>query len=276
MASFFFIVPTIYGQEIPFSFIQDQTHNYRHWLHSTRLDQYMEIDTVVIEGAALTMYINAKGKKNWARLSRYVDSAFHSDLMADMYDRYLFLFDLPKDSAKVVVNAGDQTFCIHGSLSGLQRDTLVPMGSTKKFPDVDILWLSSELTPGWFKSTRSARELRDTLKKFFFNFFKPYNANSGPFRFDDISQSYDELKLDIGNIKKAVIQENFYEHLDLNFDFIKDANSTIIHFTFEGKFASGEFWTPHDERYQPIEDEYPSEFDHFYQVLKHDIFTIVN
>ena len=71
------------------------------------------------------------------------------------------------------------------------------------------------------------------------------------------------LRLVVSNLKKAVLREGYFEHLDLTFAFKREGEWTQVSFIMDGKYGKVVQWTAFDDRYKSMIPDYQNEVGQF-------------
>ena len=252
------------SQSIPIPFAKSQTGEFRKWLDSTGLHQYLRLDTIrQEEDSPLTAYFIARGMQNWVGLDHSMDSIYHTGVGETLFDRFTFQFDLPKDNGKIVVDAGDALLILRNRNRRLSVDTLIAQSAGENFPEYTFSALRMINAPSTFKSRRSLTELKTRIKNYCYDHFKDYNGLQESYSFEDLSQDPETLRLVVSNLKKAVLREGYFEHLDLTFGFKREGEWTQVSFIMDGKYGKVVQWTAFDDRYKSMIPDYQNEVGQF-------------
>jgi hypothetical protein len=255
-------------------FVDTQFKDYQQWLQSTRLDSCIKADTAGIDQDSVVLYLETKGLKNWNKLRFYADSAFGVDLAGVLYHRWSFQLD--HSPCLIRVEAGDALITIRSDRRQVNMEIRRTLGPVSGFPDDAVSTLVKLNDTKTFSTRKAMNVVRDRIKSDLKAYFEPYKGLFVSYAFEDLSQDDSTMELAVSNIKKAVLQEGYFEHLAFHFALRSRDGGTVLTFQMEGKYGSGIIWAPLESRYHPMTPQYQGEFDHFQSVLGNRIHTIIN
>jgi hypothetical protein len=211
--------------------------------------------------------LKTKDLLNWERLSKYVDTSFKNSLSELLFWKFLFQMDLNALQGEVDVDAIDATIVISWKDNKVISEVWKKMGDVSDQKELPLDDVTLAMTDPIF-SKRGVEDIKKRLQDGFADYFKKYKAKMERLKVETIYQLDNSLIIEVSNIVDAVLDEGYFEHLQLNFDFIPEGQGVKIKYVIQGKYGAGLFWAPHNSRYHDMLPEYEKEMSRFLLIMK--------
>jgi hypothetical protein len=240
--------------------------NYRSWLDEFGIASLVGIDTVVVTEDRLLFRMSIPDEKNYLYLDSIVVKNGWESLGAALFDRAMFLSELPPEFIRLKLDGKDVSIVIDYKHNSVVVKNIDKMGAISDELIIPVADLSNPRNLGVVNpSFVSLPDLKKKISEGLGDYFERRNKSwFQKTQLEDLSYNRSEtLVLRITNMKGVVLQSNYFEYLHINFRFTTLDKMLKITFTVSGKYGAGILWAPFGSDYQLMSPEYDDALNTF-------------
>jgi hypothetical protein len=253
------------------TYFNKQIGFFNEWLVKEGIDNIIQIDSskvISVKQDSLTLYLKTPDHNNWKRLDSVVKTELNIHLKQLLFDKFLFLFEVPGENGHLTIDAMDVVILVD------EADNMVNTRVFKKMGDISErinIPLNGMNASGKFIFTKgeSVAQAKSKIKEVLIGYFKQNEVDSWFEKYAiDVNRARNdnELNVQIQNVKNVVIKsKKYWEMIAIHFYLSEKNNNLAINYTINAKYAAGfeSLWAPHDARYQPVENLSSTDWENF-------------
>jgi hypothetical protein len=262
------------------AFLHTKADDYRAWLAVYQLDRVFRVAGLDVEPQKVTLrlttaFANADCDSlhaAWLFLQEKFWRERHAHLHELLFDKFLFQFELPPDSAAIVIACADPD-AFEAHIYGRDGRTLLDEHSRRPLSMGNFAIRLDSLKT--FNAGGKLRRLerRDVQKvtKQVEGFLREHYRDKGfwlRYAKLDMTSFYNEIRLEVTDLKNEAIRDGFFEYHYARINIAQAGDQVMINWKFQGKYGSGIFFPPRQPKdYKDMELHYKDELDNYEYVL---------
>lgn len=257
-------------------FIRTQLATYRDWLSYNQLSKLVRADTIRNDSEQYTLTMTIASKQDWEQLTKIFDTLYHQSIATLLLKRLKFQLDMPNDAVAINIDAPDATIIITQKDKKVSAETWKKMGMEATTTPLSVFYEITNIDlPTTLVSNRSTEDILQRIKSGLPVFFQKYKPRIEQSKFDVIYNNGNYLIIEVNNIVSAVLDEGYFEHLTLTFEFKFADQKTSVTQDIEGKYAAGIIWAPRSSRYKDMTPKYTKQLKRFSMILTTKIAELI-
>lgn len=249
-------------------FFDDQLQGYKAWLMETRLSPIITVDSLVVEAEKVFLLLQTPDKRNWARLDEHFTNNYDKSLGEVLFDKFLFQADLEENQLELEIEGADAFILVYPEMNKLKTEIRTKMGPVSDELEIPIgdLKLSRSVH---LQTSKMFPEVKQILIQELEQYFESYDAHLrftkllAKYKFKGYDIEDKKLSIVVSNVVDLILDEGYFEHIQIDFQFRQEQDILHIKYDIEGKYAAGIFRAPYESRYHDMQKKYAEQLDKF-------------
>lgn len=231
-------------------FFFSQLDDYKKWLDYTNISEVINVDTIEIKQDKLFLKMKMPDKHSWNRLMEV-----SGDIPALIFNKFIFQMDIDRKQGEIEIDGKDAVVYISYYSNQIDIEMQEKMGIVSDNLNIKLKGIKLSNDTIAIEPDKAIEEIKKRLEKGFEEYFKKYKARFGKYGFNKILNFENELVFEISNIKDVVLQEGYFEYLQIRFILVEKEGNVKLFYSINGKYGAGIIWAPKDSRYRDMEPE---------------------
>lgn len=265
------------------NFFISKLPEFKEWLSQSNIGTILVFDTLEVNKEDLLLKLKCfnkarqtlADKSNLDTLNSQVVKQFNKNFGEILFEKIQFLMELQNNELKIKIDCRDAFVFVKYAKDKILIKSMTKMSD---FPDgyrIEVKAIKGINNSNTLNSTETIDVIKNKLIKGLKQHFKYAETLFEKYEFNVMNQLDNELSVEINNVTKLIIDESYFEHINIKFKFTSIDSDIKIDYTIRAKYGSGIIWAPKSSDYYDMSPKYQEEIETFSIKLKNQIDNIL-